>query len=190
VSLPVHKTGAEEQFGTLHLWSLLCTQTRSTRARRLFLPELAPRDPRCSPLWHSSLASTRFGQDIEVQAWYRTRTYLPNRRQRALRLVQWRNEAFVWLNLENIGGKWAPETRRPSHPIRAERGVERTLPRPGRSGLITSVSIPPHLSTPTPLGLLRPGERISRSVSRSDHGKVGPVRSRRGSVTNRLFGRV
>ena len=47
-------------------------------------------------------ASTRFGQDIEVQAWYRMRTTFQTDGKEHFDWVQWRNEAFVWLTYENM----------------------------------------------------------------------------------------
>src|SRR2546426_10586738 len=46
-----------------------------------------------SALW----ASTRFGEDIEVQAWYRNRNTFQYDKHGHFDWVQWRNEAFVWL---------------------------------------------------------------------------------------------
>ena len=47
-------------------------------------------------------ASTRFGEDIEVQAWYRDRNTFQYDRHGHFDWVQWRNEAFVWLTYENM----------------------------------------------------------------------------------------
>ncbi len=47
-------------------------------------------------------ASTRFGEDIEVQAWYRTRNTFQTDGKEHFDWVQWRNEAFVWLVYNNI----------------------------------------------------------------------------------------
>ncbi|HEV8718280.1 MAG TPA: hypothetical protein VGX03_36370, partial [Candidatus Binatia bacterium] len=47
-------------------------------------------------------ATTRFGDDIEVQAWYRMRHTFQYDRKGHFDWVQWRNEAFVWLNYENM----------------------------------------------------------------------------------------
>ncbi|HEV8711896.1 MAG TPA: DUF1302 family protein [Candidatus Binatia bacterium] len=47
-------------------------------------------------------ASTRFGDDIEVQAWYRMRHTFQYDRHGHFDWAQWRNEAFVWLTYENM----------------------------------------------------------------------------------------
>ena len=47
-------------------------------------------------------ASTRLGQDIEVQAWYRTRNTFQTDGKEHFDWVQWRNEAFVWLTYDNL----------------------------------------------------------------------------------------
>jgi hypothetical protein len=47
-------------------------------------------------------ASTRFGEDIEVQAWYRDRNTFQYDRHGHFDWVQWRNEAFVWLTYSNM----------------------------------------------------------------------------------------
>src|SRR5919109_3770901 len=46
--------------------------------------------------------STRFGQDIEVQAWYRMRHTFQTDGKEHFDWVQWRNEAFVWLIYNNM----------------------------------------------------------------------------------------
>src|SRR3989442_3912697 len=51
-----------------------------------------------SALW----ASTRFGEDIEVQAWYRDRNTFQYDKHGHFDWVQWRNEAFVWLIYNNM----------------------------------------------------------------------------------------
>lgn len=52
-------------------------------------------------------ASTRFGSDIEVQAWYRMRHTFQTDGSEHFDWVQWRNEAFIWLIWNNMvkGGK-------------------------------------------------------------------------------------
>src|SRR5262249_33767995 len=47
-------------------------------------------------------ASTRFGEDIEVQAWYRDRHPFQADRHRHFDWVQWRNEGFVWVIYNNM----------------------------------------------------------------------------------------
>ncbi|MBI3302615.1 MAG: hypothetical protein HYZ72_11170 [Deltaproteobacteria bacterium] len=47
-------------------------------------------------------ASTRFGPDIEVQAWYRMRHTFQTDGREHFDWVQWRNEAFVWLTYDNM----------------------------------------------------------------------------------------
>src|SRR5215510_13148303 len=47
-------------------------------------------------------ASTRFGPDIEVQAWYRMRQTFQTDGTEHFDWVQWRNEGFVWLTYENV----------------------------------------------------------------------------------------
>ena len=51
-----------------------------------------------SALW----ASTRFGEDIEVQAWYRDRNTFQYDKHGHFDWVQWRNEAFVWLTYTRV----------------------------------------------------------------------------------------
>ena len=51
-----------------------------------------------SALW----ASTRFGDDIEVQAWYRDRNTFQYDKHGHFDWVQWRNEAFVWLMVRDL----------------------------------------------------------------------------------------
>ncbi len=50
----------------------------------------------------SAWASTRFGPDIEVQAWYRMRHTFQTDGTEHFDWVQWRNEAYVWLIYNNI----------------------------------------------------------------------------------------
>jgi len=45
-----------------------------------------------APTW----ASTRFGSDIEVQAWYRQRHTFQTDGREHIDWVQWRNEGFIW----------------------------------------------------------------------------------------------
>jgi hypothetical protein len=47
-------------------------------------------------------ASTRFGPDLEVQAWYRMRHTFQTDGDNRFDWVQWRNEAYVWLIYNNI----------------------------------------------------------------------------------------
>src|SRR2546423_11756018 len=47
-------------------------------------------------------ASTRFGPDIEVQAWYRMRQTFQTDGSEHFDWVQWRNEAFIWLTYEDM----------------------------------------------------------------------------------------
>jgi hypothetical protein len=49
-----------------------------------------------------SWASTRFGSDIEVQAWYRMRHTFQYDGRDHIEWAQWRNEAFVWLIWNNF----------------------------------------------------------------------------------------
>lgn len=52
------------------------------------------------PPW--TWASTRLAQDIEVQAWFRTRNTFQTDGKEHFDWVQWRNEAFVWLTYEDM----------------------------------------------------------------------------------------
>jgi hypothetical protein len=58
----------------------------------------------------SAWAATRFGPDIEVQAWYRMRHTFQTDGKEHFEWVQWRNEAYVWLIYNNIvkGGTLRP----------------------------------------------------------------------------------
>ena len=53
-------------------------------------------------VWLPALAraTTRFGSDIEVQAWYRMRNTFQTDGSEHFDWVQWRNEAFIWLTYE------------------------------------------------------------------------------------------
>ncbi|MCS6925965.1 MAG: hypothetical protein NZ578_08705, partial [Candidatus Binatia bacterium] len=50
------------------------------------------------PTW----AATRFGPDIEVQAWYRMRHTFQTDGKDRFDWVQWRNEAYVWFIYNNM----------------------------------------------------------------------------------------
>ena len=59
-------------------------------------------------------AATRFGQDIEVQAWYRMRHTFQTDGSEHFDWVQWRNEGFVWLIYNNIVRDGTLQRRPPS----------------------------------------------------------------------------
>ncbi len=74
-----------------------CTRKRAVLTCALFLGLVS-----VITLDTASWASTKFGPDIEVQAWYRTRNTFQTDGKEHFDWVQWRNEAFIWVTYDNM----------------------------------------------------------------------------------------